>query len=54
MFWHRLIGTVYKASGDMSPRVLRSAVLYALRSDWASESPYSDCPYSDCGMVSCI
>ena len=39
----------YNASGDTSPRVFRSAALYALYSDCASS------PYSDCGsMLSCL
>ena len=39
---HSSISILYKASGEMSPRVLRSAALYALRSECVS-SPYSDC-----------
>lgn len=39
---HSSISMLYRASGEMSPRVLRSAALYALRNECVS-SPYSDC-----------
>lgn len=39
----------HKASGEMSPKVLRSAALYALNAEGVS-GPYSECE----SMVSCI